>query len=538
MRLAPEEEDSFGGERKRTRPGVSSLDYKTEYGHKLTTPRRRQPTRPPTQQLLALEQQMMMEHQQQQQQQQYYPHRMGISMKPTRAQGSNAIPPKKFEMLDSLEGMSKEELEMAFAQDPELAAAAEMVGEAAFTSKNKRSPYYRGKDGKLYANQHPEHLRAMMEEGIPVKQWIMLLFLLGAGLYQLRKVLLGPAAEKNGKTKASSSPRKSPKKAGSPKKVGKLKGKKGGGAKNESARFVSRSNEKAAKEKGTPVKSEPLPTRSIPTLVPADEKTAPAETKEAAASADENKAPSTQPADANNTKPAKKKKKPAKKTQKQAGKEGTLTTDEKKQSQSLGVVASLNGISADGTGGQSEQVDEGDGWHTVGKGNVADDKDQSKNGHRVSDSAKQNEENEAPPKLAEAKMSDTSPELEKEPDTSQEPKKALATPASNDAPVAASKAAPKKNGKSESNKATKVETASAPVASPPVVSQQPVVPPPPGFSTDDDAALAAKLQEEEEKLAKAFSEPTAEDSWAEVAPKKSRRKTNEHVPGPAATAAW
>jgi hypothetical protein len=71
----------------------------------------------------------------------------------------------------------------------------------------------------------------------------------------------------------------------------------------------------------------------------------------------------------------------------------------------------------------------------------------------------------------------------------------------------------KKNGSTETDSAAENEVSSAPIVA----------------SIDDDAALALKLQEEEEKLAKAFSQQAGEDSWAEVTPKKSRRRSNDQT---------
>ena len=192
-------------ERKRSRP-TSSLDVKVPSGAKLTRPPDRndgkqQPSRPP---------------QQQQPQRHIFP-------RVTRARGGGGIPSRRYNFLSDLNGLSEEELRMALAHDPELAAAAAAAGVDGDKSR-KRSPYYRSRGGKVNSlDEHPEHLRAMMEEGIPVKQWIILLLLLGAGLYQLRKAVLGPTTEKNGKKTAS--PRKSQQKG--PRKVGKQqKGKK------------------------------------------------------------------------------------------------------------------------------------------------------------------------------------------------------------------------------------------------------------------------------------------------------------------------
>jgi hypothetical protein len=158
-------------ERKRSRP-TSSLDVKVD---------RLKQTRPPSR-----------SHQKKNQKSQRkttYP----------RSSRGGGIPPK-FDFSD-LEGMTEEELRMALAADPELAAAAAAAAaeNADFGAKRKKykSPYYRNKDGHVESiNDYPAHLQSLMEEGIPVKQWIILLILLGVGLYQLRKSIFGPTPER------------------------------------------------------------------------------------------------------------------------------------------------------------------------------------------------------------------------------------------------------------------------------------------------------------------------------------------------------
>jgi hypothetical protein len=96
---------------------------------------------------------------------------------------------KKYELSD-LERMTEDEILQALYDDPELAMKA---GEAAETMRKNRATLNAGTKmhRKAVTNSHPAHLRAMMEEGIPIKQWIILLVLFFAGLYQLRKILVG-----------------------------------------------------------------------------------------------------------------------------------------------------------------------------------------------------------------------------------------------------------------------------------------------------------------------------------------------------------
>ena len=174
---------------KRSRPtSVSSLDYQVRAKRdQLTTTK---PGKRKTQQ------------QQQQQPDHHQQYRRSIS---TRARGSSGPPPRRFDLSD-LEGMDEDQLLQALYEDPQLADAAAKAAEKA--KKQKRSTrkfsspttppkdqYYRAADGSVKdVGQYPEHLREMIDGGVPVTQWIVLLVLLCAGLYQLRKAVLGPAA--------------------------------------------------------------------------------------------------------------------------------------------------------------------------------------------------------------------------------------------------------------------------------------------------------------------------------------------------------
>lgn len=128
---------------KRARPTSSSLDVLTEDGHKKTTPIR-----------------LTDEH---------------------------------------AEKMEREAMLQALYDDPKLA-------EKTQSAKDRRNKEGGAKSNAAFQDKaYPHHLKAMMEDGVPVKQWIILLFLIGAGVYQLRKALVGPsvlahvATQKGGK---------------------------------------------------------------------------------------------------------------------------------------------------------------------------------------------------------------------------------------------------------------------------------------------------------------------------------------------------
>ena len=123
----------------------------------------------------------------------------------TRAHGSRGLPPRKFD-LSNLEGMDEDELLQALHEDPELAdTAAKMAAQAkeqkgsirrAASTTHPKDQYRRTANGSVkdVGQGYPERLREMIDGGVPVTQWIVLLVLLCAGLYQLRKAVLGPAA--------------------------------------------------------------------------------------------------------------------------------------------------------------------------------------------------------------------------------------------------------------------------------------------------------------------------------------------------------
>jgi len=327
--------------------------------------------------------------------------------------------------------------------------------------------------------------------------------------------LIGPTTTKNVKKDA---PPKKDLQQKSPKKTGKQKGKKTSSlAKGGALRFnpTSHTEQEPVKEqqgmKGSAtINSESL--LSVPDLE-SEEKAALAPPAKETVDPDDVKgkeATAAQPVDTKKAKTVKKKKKASKKAQpKKASKEET--------GKALDTV-SANGSSTEDTGNGGEQpnaVAEGDGWHTVGQVIPAAEKFQSTNGSEVPYVA-QNAENDAPKPPTKSSAAETAAVAP------MDPVKTSATPAN--------QSEPEKNGKASDSMATKAKPAnanSAPVPTVPEVS-----------FTDDDAALAMKLQEEEEKLAKEFSQPAGEDSWAEVAPKKSRRKSTEPVAGPTATAAW
>jgi hypothetical protein len=179
-------------DRKRSRPASSSLDYKATSESNLVTPPRH--AAPSTQK----NQQQQYEDQWSSQQEQQQQQRPRIA---TRARGSSGIPPRSKLELDDLQGMPEEEVMRALYEDPELAAAAAAQMEedaeprsprSKTTSKHSRNKQ-RQKENQSLPGKREDLLK---DQGFPFVQWIILLLLLGAGLYQIYKSFLSPKSSK------------------------------------------------------------------------------------------------------------------------------------------------------------------------------------------------------------------------------------------------------------------------------------------------------------------------------------------------------
>ena len=156
-------------ERKRARP-ASSLDIKVSNGESLT--------RPPKSKTAAAQGQQSSQEQQ------------NALKESKRPRGGSGIPHTKFDLSD-LDALTNEEIMQALYDDPELAAIAAAAAEK-MQKKSEVPPAQELPKRSRITSDHPAHLKAMMDKGVPVKQWIVLLVLLAAGLYQLRKALSLP----------------------------------------------------------------------------------------------------------------------------------------------------------------------------------------------------------------------------------------------------------------------------------------------------------------------------------------------------------
>lgn len=348
----------------------------------------------------------------------------------------------------------------ALYDDPELAAAAAAAAEKMDEGKSipKRS---------RTVSEYPDHLRAMMDEGVPIKQWIILLVLLGAGLYQLRKVLV-VGSSNNAKNKKLEKGSKAEKPS---RKGGKQKGKRKSSS--SSSSFV-----KARSSAPVVVKSAPKVEVSLVEEVPVAAAAAP--------------------------KKAIKNKKKARNRQK--NKPPAIAVETKKEETDALSHESPDSISTDGsssTTGVEEQaaispmsnkvesviveaIDENDGWQTVGAP-VVETKAASKAVAKQVPVAA-NSPAQVPDVIEEM-------ELAVEPTNGKE----VAAPTSGEQ---ASKPGKKKKGK---KKAASEET--------------------PGDTATDDEALAKQLQLQEEKIAEHEATKAQEDDvWEEVTIKKKKKR--------------
>jgi len=137
----------------------------------------------------------------------------------TEGGDKKTTPPKLVQSSNDGSALDQEAVMKALYENPEL------VGMAHAAKAKGAEPKI---PAKAEQKAYPQHLKAMMEEGVPVKQWIILLVLLGAGVYQLRKALVGPAL----------SAAAAPTKGGKVSTKGKAKGKKAGKGSTRSVRNV------------------------------------------------------------------------------------------------------------------------------------------------------------------------------------------------------------------------------------------------------------------------------------------------------------
>eukprot|EP00980_Cylindrotheca_fusiformis_P014408 scaffold3840_cov129-Cylindrotheca_fusiformis.AAC.4 len=179
----------------RHQSGSASLDYKPKSDGKLTTPK------PGKRKIQQQQQRTEQKHQR--------------TTNPTRSRERTGLPPKRYDIAD-IHKMDEYQLMTAIREDPEFAAAMQEYSEQLAKKEREPSPpttqhtspptgarrktktkprerYYRAADGNAQdLAEYPHHVRELMDSGVPVTQWIILLLLLCAGCYQIGKSLMGP----------------------------------------------------------------------------------------------------------------------------------------------------------------------------------------------------------------------------------------------------------------------------------------------------------------------------------------------------------
>lgn len=141
-------------------------------------------------------------------QQQQHPVRPPVSTRAARGGGSSSssssagLPPAAVLDMADLEGMTSDELMKALYDNPELVQAAadyveqekaEKKKQRQARKKNKKPQYHRTADGRV--KETGNILDMMREEGFPYTQWIIILCLVGAAMYQAYKLYKGPGAK-------------------------------------------------------------------------------------------------------------------------------------------------------------------------------------------------------------------------------------------------------------------------------------------------------------------------------------------------------
>lgn len=493
---------------------TSSVDYQTKGKGKPIT------TKP----VKRKNQQQQQQQNQGEEQQHYYQQRPRY---PTRARGSG-IPPKHYD-LSQIEHMSELELLQLMQHDPEFAAVAHSYREEAAARKTKekqksptakpssakessRDRYYRAADGTAQdVSQYPNHVRELMDSGVPVTQWVVLLLLLGASIYQLRKTLIGPEKKKTGSSSNRNKARGSDNGGRGKNKKQQKNQNRGDSSKNAKVRKVSVAKPKApAKE---PAKK---PTQSIEISEP---------TKKEAPIKKEAPVPSTNP-----EKPKKKKK----------AKNGASKKEEKQQPDLISTDGSAQHEEGENDNKHMSPVasppihtvpeDDGGVWETVSKSRkesenvppavdppiVSTEKDDDGGGwETVTKSRKASStpaapapQPKAPEEAAPPSSSAPMPEVAEEQTTKGD------NPASEEENVETDAGFTSVSKKKKKNKKNKAKQQEAPTESPAPKNGV-------SSSTDDDAALALMLQQEEETLAKA-GEAEPEEVWEEVTTKKRK----------------
>lgn len=188
---------SGGGSRRPPGFGASSLDYKVQNtvpasgSSNVGADENPVNPKPVKRKIQPQQQQQDVEHQDDQQQ-------SAKSKKPslpTRAKGNYGPPPHQITSLEDLEHMSEDQLYKLFMEDPELYRSllkSTGDGGASSSSSGSGSRSARSSDGARSSgssNKRTLPVRVGDDAKVPYVQWLLVLALLGALLYQLRKTI-------------------------------------------------------------------------------------------------------------------------------------------------------------------------------------------------------------------------------------------------------------------------------------------------------------------------------------------------------------
>jgi hypothetical protein len=397
-----------------------------------------------------------------QKQQEYLELRRGSPA--TRSQEPIRLPPKWD--LSRIEEMEDGDIYQALRDDPEFAAAAKQFSKEQGRQESKlNSPKQSGAPNKRSSRSTtkkvPKHVRELMDSGVPVTQWVVLLVLLGAGLYQLRKTLVGPE-KKTGSTSTITGRNKG--RGGTDAKKGKQKKQK---------RKAETSNQKNNRGGKRVSKASPKPRPAAKSKQPEPEKAE----------------PSTYSIE-KKTKKKKKKVKSSNKEEKQQLHDVISTNISyqhgKGEQDNITLVALTPPIHADPSAVVED--DDASGWHAVTK---------SRKKSIPTTASSPESPNTQPSALVSA------PQMVEIPATAAEVPQ-------NDSHAEKENIAATDAGRTTGAKKKKKKKTSQ--LSPNVTD-----------STDDDAEFARKLQKEEEILAKTETDIGAEEAWEEVTSSKKKK---------------
>lgn len=405
----------------------------------------------------------------------------------TRARGSGGIPKMKLQLQD-LEGMAEDEILQALYEDPELAAAAAAAAADTNRSQQSKDPPPKTTRRQQKLSKYSTHIKDMTDQGIPYKQWIILLLLLGVAAYQIYKALKPPqTSKKRGGSKGVTIPKKT-------KSVGD-KGKR----------------KKAETKKSVAVKAEiqnPADTKAKP-AIPSVDNTA--------------ESPDTKPRDKTTATSAKKKKAkdPATETAKSPGiaekkvqhpeSPDSVSTDGSSSSNDGAVHVPSKEVkekksakekkASIKSGGSKKNEESVEGWQMIGeKPSPPDTSSAPKNVVSSNGDLPAKSQTGKPGKSLTASLEEAK--------VANDENAGMKAETLSNAPVKGDNA----NEKAKRNRKKKTKTENVVASS--VISAP---------ATDDDAVIALKLQKEEEKLAEATDRAESEpEVWKEVATKKRK----------------